>query len=99
MAGDQTHGLVANRSDRDEDGGLGSVGRALESRHTSTLQRAAHTLKSNAANFGASQLEERSRTLEAALRTGDPSGAAGMVQSVRESWLAVRSAVEALTAE
>ena len=76
---------------------LAQMATALASSDITMLQRAAHTLKSNAANFGAGQLEERSRTLEAALRAGDAPDAAGMVQAIRESWFAVVPAVEALT--
>ncbi|MBI2767682.1 MAG: GAF domain-containing protein [Chloroflexi bacterium] len=60
------------------------------------IQRAAHTLKSNAATFGATELEERCRLLESALREGATSGVEAMVDTVQRALEAVKPAILAL---
>jgi HPt (histidine-containing phosphotransfer) domain-containing protein len=49
----------------------------------SSLQRAAHSLKSNAASFGARRLFERCRELEHAARDGDPEAPATRIETIR----------------
>ncbi len=46
------------------------------------VRRAAHTLKSNGATFGATRLAELSRELEELARTGDLSGAPGLADRI-----------------
>jgi HPt (histidine-containing phosphotransfer) domain-containing protein len=48
--------------------------------------RAAHTLKANAATFGARSLESHSRSLEETARNGDLTVAAAAVAAVESSW-------------
>ena len=50
--------------------------------------RAAHTLKANAATFGARLLEASSRALEETARAGDLAGAAAATAAVESSWAA-----------
>jgi len=54
----------------------------LENGNAEEVRRAAHTLKSNAATFGARRLAERSRAVEEAARGGDLPAAAGLVDAV-----------------
>lgn len=58
--------------------------------------RAAHTLKANAAMFGASSLEALCRGLETAARAGDLSGAAQSIAAIDAEWLVVRPQLVAL---
>lgn len=46
------------------------IGRSLETEDAETLHRAAHTLKSSAANLGARELSVRAAEIEAAAREG-----------------------------
>jgi HPt (histidine-containing phosphotransfer) domain-containing protein len=62
--------------------GLGSGDAAL-------VGRAAHTLKSNAATFGAVALEGVCRDLEALVRTGELAAAPALVGQARSEWDAV----------
>jgi HPt (histidine-containing phosphotransfer) domain-containing protein len=56
----------------------------LSSGDLALVARAAHTLKANAATFGARELESRSRVLEEAARAGSP--AATLVDDVESAW-------------
>ncbi|MEO7573960.1 MAG: GAF domain-containing protein [Acidimicrobiales bacterium] len=58
------------------------------------LRRHAHTLKSNAAAFGASDLAERCAALEAQARTGAADDADGQVARIAEAFAAARTALE-----
>jgi HPt (histidine-containing phosphotransfer) domain-containing protein len=58
--------------------------------------RAAHTLKANAATFGARPLEARSRAVEETARGGDLAGAADAVAAVESSWAATEPLLVAL---
>ena len=49
---------------------------------TEAVRRAAHTLKSNAATFGATALADRCRALESAAKDGDLAGADGDTQEI-----------------
>ena len=60
------------------------------------IGRAAHTLKSNAATFGARALEAQSRALEETARGGDISASAPLVDAVAASWHEARPALAAL---
>ena len=54
------------------------------------LIRAAHTLKANAAMFGAGRLEQLCRDLETAARAGDLTGTAQATEEIGDEWLSVR---------
>jgi HPt (histidine-containing phosphotransfer) domain-containing protein len=58
--------------------------------------RAAHTLKANAATFGAVRLEQLCRELEQQARGGDLGGAVEQVESIGAEWLAVHPLLVAL---
>jgi HPt (histidine-containing phosphotransfer) domain-containing protein len=60
------------------------------------VARAAHTLKSNAQTFGATELAERCRALEAEARAGAP--AAASIEAVEAAWPPAKAALEALCA-
>jgi HPt (histidine-containing phosphotransfer) domain-containing protein len=53
------------------------------------LVRAAHTLKANAAMFGAGRLEQLCRNLETAARARDLNGAAQVIEGIGEEWFSV----------
>jgi CheY-like chemotaxis protein len=59
------------------------------------LRRHAHTLKSNAASFGATDLAERCAALEGRARTGELDGAEGRVVEIAAAFEAARAALEA----
>jgi HPt (histidine-containing phosphotransfer) domain-containing protein len=61
--------------------------------------RAAHTLKANAAMFGAARLELLSRELEARARADDLAGAPQQVEAIDAEWHAVRPLLVALRDE
>jgi HPt (histidine-containing phosphotransfer) domain-containing protein len=61
--------------------------------------RAAHTLKANAAMFGAARLELLCRELEARARAGDLAGASQQVEAIDAEWNAVRPLLAALRDE
>jgi CheY-like chemotaxis protein len=61
-----------------------SLSSAVERGAFEEVRREAHTLKSNAASFGAHRLEGLSRELEAAAKARTPDGQAGLVDRIRE---------------
>ena len=65
----------------------------LQSDDPTVVARAAHTLKSNAATFGATSLEELTRTLEAEARAQDLANAAPLVASISAEWELVSAAL------
>ena len=67
---------------------------ALRSTDATEVARAAHTLKSNAQTFGAIELGERCRALEAEALTG----ATASADAVEAEWPRVQRALEALRA-
>ena len=70
--------------------------RGLDHGQTDELRRAAHTLKSNAATFGATSLSEQSRQLEALARSGVLEGADGLIARIDAEYERVRIALEAV---
>jgi HPt (histidine-containing phosphotransfer) domain-containing protein len=69
---------------------------ALESDDPIVVSRAAHTLKSNAATFGATSLEALARTLEAKARAQDLANADALVASIGVEWERVSAALREL---
>jgi signal transduction histidine kinase/CheY-like chemotaxis protein/HPt (histidine-containing phosphotransfer) domain-containing protein len=59
---------------------IGTLRRALDAGDAETFRRAAHSLKSNAASFGAMPLSNLARDLEALARSGSLHGAAPRVE-------------------
>jgi signal transduction histidine kinase/DNA-binding response OmpR family regulator len=74
---------------------LAAARRALEAGDPAEVRRAAHTLKSNAATFGASGLAERCRTLELAAKDGDLSGGVELADRIDEELARVHAALRA----
>jgi CheY-like chemotaxis protein len=68
--------------------------RGLEHGQTEEVRRAAHTLKSNGATFGASSLSELSRQLEALARLGILEGANQLIARIQAEYERVRIALE-----
>ena len=68
--------------------------RGLEHGQTDEVRRAAHTLKSNGATFGASSLSELSRQLEALARSGNLEGADALIARIQAEYERVRIALE-----
>jgi HPt (histidine-containing phosphotransfer) domain-containing protein len=68
--------------------------RGLEHGQTDEVRRAAHTLKSNGATFGASSLSELSRQLEALARSGILEGADELIAGIAAEYVRVRIALE-----
>ena len=60
------------------------------------LRRAAHSLKSNSADFGAQALSEMCRELEAKGKAGTLDGAQALVTSVEQEFGRVTLALQAL---
>jgi GAF domain-containing protein/CheY-like chemotaxis protein/HPt (histidine-containing phosphotransfer) domain-containing protein len=67
----------------------------LESGDADEVRRAAHTLKSNAATFGANELADRSSRLEAAARAGTLDDALARVQAIDDELERVHAALRA----
>jgi two-component system, sensor histidine kinase and response regulator len=67
---------------------------ALEQGDAETARRAAHTLKSNAATFGASSLADVCRELEAAAARGELDGAGGLLEQAELEWERARETLD-----
>jgi PAS domain S-box-containing protein len=70
--------------------------RGLQRGRADEVRRTAHTLKSNAATFGATSLTDLSRQLEALAGSGTLEGAADLIARVEEEHERVRTALEAM---
>ena len=70
--------------------------RAVADGDTALAARAAHTLKSNAATFGATELASLCRRLEGAARAGELTGASELIDHVEERWVLVRGDLASL---
>jgi HPt (histidine-containing phosphotransfer) domain-containing protein len=75
---------------------VGVARRGLEHGQTDELRRAAHTLKSNGATFGATSLSELSRQLETLARSGILHGADELIAGIDAEYERVRIALEAV---
>jgi HPt (histidine-containing phosphotransfer) domain-containing protein len=69
--------------------------KGLEADDADEVRRAAHTLKSNAATFGANELADRSSRLEAAAKTGDLEDGLARLEAVDEELGRVHAALRA----
>ena len=67
---------------------LAEIESGLELRDAAIVGRAAHTLKSNAATFGAVALEGVCRDLETLVRSGELAGALALRRQARADWAA-----------
>jgi HPt (histidine-containing phosphotransfer) domain-containing protein len=66
----------------------------LASGEVDEVRRAAHTLKSNAATFGAGELQARSKALEEAARAGALDGASERIGAIASELERVRTALQ-----
>ena len=73
---------------------LAALRSALEQADAEAARRAAHTLKSNAATFGASSLAEVCRELEVAAVRGELDGAGGLLEQAELEWERARAALD-----
>jgi HPt (histidine-containing phosphotransfer) domain-containing protein len=78
----------------DAPGLLAQMQGSLERGDTETLRLAAHILKSNSANFGATVLSGLCRDLEMMAKTGGLEGAKAKLASVEAEWARVRAELE-----
>jgi CheY-like chemotaxis protein/HPt (histidine-containing phosphotransfer) domain-containing protein len=70
--------------------------RGLQQGQADEVRRAAHTLKSNGATFGATSFSELSRELESLARSGTLEGTADLVERLKAEYESVRIALEAV---
>ena len=77
---------------------LATLRRALEQDEADEAQRAAHTLKSNGATFGAEDFSELCRELEARAKDGRLEGAEQLVDRIDEEYARLQEALAALRA-
>jgi HPt (histidine-containing phosphotransfer) domain-containing protein len=63
---------------------VAAVGRGLEAGDADEVRRAAHTLMSNAATFGANELADRSSRLEAAAKAGGLDDGLAQIEAIDE---------------
>ena len=68
--------------------------RGVEHAQTDEVRRAAHTLKSNGATFGATRFSELSRQLESLARSGTLEGADELIARIDAEYERVRIALE-----
>jgi len=71
-----------------------SARRGLQQGQAEEVRRAAHTLKSTGAAFGATRFSELSRTLESLASSGTLDEAAGLIPHIEAEYQAVRIALE-----
>jgi len=71
-----------------------SARRGLQQGQADEVRRAAHTLKSTGATFGATRFSELSRSLESLASSGTLDGAADLIRRVEAEYQAVRIALE-----
>ncbi len=69
---------------------------ALETDDAETLRRLAHTLKSNAKNFGATALAELCQHLESRAKAGELESIEKLLEQIASEWKNVRGALEEL---
>jgi CheY-like chemotaxis protein/HPt (histidine-containing phosphotransfer) domain-containing protein len=70
--------------------------RGLQQGQADEVRRAAHTLKSNGATFGATTFSELGRELESLARSGALEGAAELIERLEAEYESVRTALEAV---
>jgi PAS domain S-box-containing protein len=73
---------------------LSELRRSVEAGQVEEVRRHAHTLKSTAASFGATELSDLCRRLEALAQAGSLDGAGDLVQAIVARFAGVRTALE-----
>ena len=74
-------------------GGLCGLGLRVAEQQPEALRRAAHTLKSNARNFGATTLGELCQELESQAKHGELEGAEDLLERIEQEYKQVRTAL------
>jgi CheY-like chemotaxis protein/HPt (histidine-containing phosphotransfer) domain-containing protein len=75
---------------------LAEMRRALDAGDATTLRRAAHTLKSTSAQFGATAFAALCKQVEALMAAEPPSAAAALVAQIESDWPAVEAALRGI---
>jgi HPt (histidine-containing phosphotransfer) domain-containing protein len=75
---------------------LATLRSAVEHAEVEEARRAAHTLKSNGATFGAQSFTDVCRELEALSKQGELDTAPGLLEQAEMEWERVRDALEAV---
>jgi HPt (histidine-containing phosphotransfer) domain-containing protein len=75
---------------------IGQIERAYGSGDADAFRRAAHSLKSSSASFGAIQFSARAKELEMIGKEGSLAGVSDKVASLKEDYCAVHDTLEAL---
>jgi PAS domain S-box-containing protein len=75
---------------------LATLRRSLDEKDAVELRRAAHTLKSNGATFGAQRFSELCRELEQRARSGQLEGASELVERIEQEYEPLQEALAAL---
>jgi CheY-like chemotaxis protein len=99
MLGEQADQMLPElieRFYRDADRLFGQARQALEQGQAEDLRRAAHTLKSTSATFGAMALSAIARELEHRARDGMLEGAAGQIDRAEAEFARAKAALEAM---
>jgi HPt (histidine-containing phosphotransfer) domain-containing protein len=73
---------------------VATMRRALTEQDVASFRRAAHSLNSNAAGFGARTLSALARGLETLAKTGSLDGAAARLERLADEWERVARALE-----
>lgn len=83
----------------DAAGLFGAIDGALASGQPEVWRRAAHSLKSNSATFGAGPLSELCREIEARGKAGEIDGLSSLLDAARAEYARVRSVLRVARAE
>jgi HPt (histidine-containing phosphotransfer) domain-containing protein len=75
---------------------LAAAQEALANDNAEALRRAAHSLKSNSANFGAMELSQKCKELEEMAKSGTLAGAAGLIDQVAAEYEKAEAALKAI---
>jgi len=75
---------------------IGQIEQALASGDAEVFRRAAHSLKSSSASFGAMQFSAKAKELELIGKEGNLAGTGEKVASLKEDYIIVHDSIEAL---
>jgi HPt (histidine-containing phosphotransfer) domain-containing protein len=99
IGGDDDPDVLAGLIDtflRDVPSLIDGARRGLQQGQADNVRRAAHTLKSNGATFGATSFSELGRELESLARSGALEGTAELIARIEAEYERVRIALEAV---
>jgi CheY-like chemotaxis protein len=98
LGGDDFVGELIDTFLRDAPDLLAALRRSLDDHDVDELRRAAHTLKSNGATFGAGDFSELCSRLEGQARTGELDGASELVDHIEQEYARLEHDLAALRA-